>query len=130
MRLGAELRLAVNVPRPGFLHLFNLGSSGEVRRMLPRPGQRPTAVEPGRDILLSPTSSAQWIEEGPANGFPERVLAVVTVEARAVLPSCLHPSWNDSAYTRGFGLPVVESRLSAWPTAAWDWGYCEAAIEA
>jgi hypothetical protein len=130
LRIGNELHVVVSAPTRGYLHLFNLGSSGDVRRMLPRPGEPPSAVDPGRAHLSSPAPAIPWIEKGPANGFPERVLAVVTAEPKAVPPSCLHPSWNDLAYTRGFGPPVIEPRLSAWPAATWSWGFCEALLEA
>lgn len=130
LRLGHELHVVVTTPRRGYLHLFNLGSSGEVRRMLPRPGEPPAALEPGRAHLALPAPGQPWVEKGPLNGHPERVLAVVTAEAKAVPASSLHPSFSDAAFTRGgFSAPVVDAVLPAWPAATWSWGFCEARVE-
>jgi hypothetical protein len=128
VRLGHELHVVVSAPTAGYLHLFNLGSSGDVRRMLPRPGDSPTALEAARAHLASPAPAMPWVEKGPLNGFPERVLAVVTSQLQAVPPSSLHPSFNDAAYARGFGPAVIDGLLAAWPGSAWSWGCCEARI--
>src|SRR6185312_4354837 len=109
LRLGHELHVVVTSPRRGYLHLFNLGSSGDVRRMLPRPDGAPVLLEPGCAHLASPAHSTPWVENGPLNGHPERVLAVVTAEPRALAASCLHPSFNDAAFSRGFSAPRVET---------------------
>lgn len=130
IRVGNELHVIVHSPRRGYLHLFNLGSSGDALRMLPRADEQPVLLEPGQAHLASPVPSQPWIEKGPVNGFPERVLAVITSERKALPPSCLHPSWNDAAYARGLGPPMVEALLSAWPAAVWCWGLAEAAVQA
>jgi hypothetical protein len=129
LRLGQELHVVLSAPTRGYLHLFNLGSSGEVRRMLPRPGELPAVLEADRACLALPSPSMPWVEKGPLNGFPERVLAVVTTQPQAVPPSCLHPSFNDAAYARGFGPPIIDALLAAWPSATWSWGACEARLE-
>lgn len=128
LRVGHELHVVVHSQQRGYLHLFNLGSSGDVLRMLPRPGEQPVLLEPGQARLASPAPSQPWVEKGPVNGFPERVLAVITSERKALPPSCLHPSWHDAAYARGFGPPVVDALLTAWPPSAWSWGICEADV--
>jgi hypothetical protein len=86
-------------------------------------------LEAGRSFLASPAAGQTWVEKGPVNGFPERVLAIVTAQARSVPLSSLHPSWSDAAYSRGFGTPVVDSLVSAWPVTEWSWGLAEAAVE-
>lgn len=128
LHLGQELQVVVSSPQSGYLHLFNLGSSGEVRRMLPRPGAAPAALAPGHPYLALASPDSPWIEKGPLNGFPERVLAIVTTEPNSVLPSALHPSFNDTAVARGFSPPVIASLLSAWPIPTWSWGIGEALL--
>lgn len=129
LRVGEGLHVLIDAPAAGHLHLFNLGSSGNARRMLPRPGEAPPRVEANRVFLASPAGDAGWVEQGPANGFPERVLAVITAEPASLPATCLHPSWDDAALARGFEAPLVEPMLSAWPAQAWAWGICEAPVE-
>ena len=57
------------------------------------------------------------------------MLAVVTAQPQAVPPSCLHPSFNDDAYARGLGPPIIDALLAAWPSSTWSWGSCEADME-
>jgi hypothetical protein len=129
LRLGHELHVVVTSARRGYLHLFNLGSSGEARRMLPRPGETPVLLEPGRAHLASAAPGAPWVEQGPVNGFPERILAIVTAQSSSVPASFLHPSFSDAAVARGFSPPMVDALLAAWPAADWAWGDCEARVE-
>jgi len=140
LRPGEELHVVVDTPRSGYLHLFNLGTSGEVSKLLPEPGVR-ALVAAGRAYLASPGAGVTaffpegpraepWVEHGPANGFAERVLAVVTTEDRPLSASRLHPAWGEAAYAgflaaSGFAVASIEPVLGAWPASAWSWGYCE-----
>jgi hypothetical protein len=140
LRPGEELHVVVDAPRSGYLHVFNLGTSGEASKLLPEPGLR-APVEAGRAYLASPGAGVTpffpegplaeaWVEHGPANGFAERVLAVVTTEDRPLSASRLHPAWGEGASvgplaTSGFAAASIEPVLSAWPASTWSWGYCE-----
>lgn len=129
LRVGHELHVVVTASRRGYLHLFNLGTSGDARRMLPRPNEAPALLEPGRAYLASASGTTPWIEQGPVNGHPERILAIVTAQPSSVPASLLHPSFSDGAVVRGFSPPMVDALLAAWPAADWAWGCCDARVE-
>jgi len=128
----------------GYLQVFNLGSSGEVNQLIPDRAQPAVWVEAGQTYLVStgaaiaPVSAERpplspWVEQGPVNGFPERILAVVTSANLALAPRDLHPGWSGPTSTAarkstGFGAPRVEAVLSARPMGSWSWGVAEAAV--
>jgi hypothetical protein len=151
LNLGDEIHVVIDSSFGGYLHVFNLGSSGEVTPIVPEPRQLPVRIEPGVGYLIStgaaivPVSSeppplSPWVEQGPVNGFPERLLAVVTAEPIRLTPSDLHPAWGGAEslaqparpeaalHLAGFGIARVETTLSGRPTAGWAWGVAEAAV--
>jgi hypothetical protein len=144
LRVGDDIHVIVDAPVSGYLWVFNLGSSGEVDRIVPERLEPAAAVKAGQSYLVStgaaiapvssePPPASPWMEQGPANGFPERILAIVTAENTPLAPSSLHPAWSGSgpAPTRpaaGFGAPRIEATLGARPTRSWAWGVAEAAV--
>jgi len=144
LRVGDDLHVVVDAPVSGYLWMFNLGSSGEVSQIVPDRMQPASRVNAGQSYLVStgaaiaPVSSepppvSPWVEQGPVNGFPERILAIVTAENTPLAASSLHPAWSGSrpAPNRpaaGFGAPRIEATLGARPTHGWAWGVAEAAV--
>lgn len=144
LRVGDELHVVVDSPVSGYLWVFNLGSSGEVNRIVPDRIQPAARVAGGQSYLVStgaaiapvsaqPLPPSPWVEQGPVNGFPERILAIVTTENTPLAPCSLHPAWNGSGPPRnrpagGFGSPRIEATLGGRPISGWAWGVAEAAV--
>jgi hypothetical protein len=145
LHIGDEIHVVVQPPVAGFLHVFNLGSSGEVSLLIPAGDASPVKVEAHQPYLVStdgPVAAvtaeeppmSPWIEEGPVNGYAERILAVVTASS-APLPACeLHAAWSGAPTARpsavGFGAPQIEATLAARPPALWAWGLAEVTVQA
>jgi len=144
LRLGDEIHVVIESSAAGYLHVFNLGCSGEASVMIPDRLQPPVRVEAYQAYLVStgaaiaPLASvgapiSPWVEEGPVNGYPERILAVVTTENTPLPASELHPAWSGPAAPvsvsgTGFGAPQIESSLGGRPPAGWAWGLAEVAV--
>ena len=71
---------------------------------------------------------------GRANGYPERILAIVTKENICIKASDLHQAWDcfDHSFRRNDGWENVEKKNSwFWELSQgeWEWGHIEAVVK-
>jgi serine/threonine protein kinase len=55
VRTGDRLRIEVEVDRPGYVTVFNVGPTGNLTRLHPPPGGRPAVAEPRRPLRIGGT---------------------------------------------------------------------------
>lgn len=141
LHVGERLVLRIRSKKAGRLHLFNLGTSGNVSVLFPYRGwnvdneiQADFDYEaPGNLIPASFFPDGAWVENGPIsdeNDLPERLLAVVTDPAVRLNPMDLHESLGRLT-TRG-GIAAVEEtvgRLFMLPGGSWSFGLLEIWVE-
>jgi len=148
LRVGEHMHLVVNSDRPGYLHMFNLGMSGSVAKLFPHTPEKAQYIPAGRRLFItqtgvSPFTTGPYRElgdssnpqtQGKANGYPERILAVVLDSHVNVKAGDLHPDWTkfDTTY-RGTGSWGVVRDETSWfwhlPSATWTWGIIEIPVE-
>jgi hypothetical protein len=151
--VGEYLHFLVVSTFPGHLHLFNFGTDGDVARLYPLPEKESQYVAPCHWRYVSgPDGSAKALyrEQGPANIYPERIIAIITRENIPLKPSDLYPGWDiydgvspviEMCGARGgrgdvgaddddFGQP---DRSADWfwdrPTEDWQWGLIEVPVK-
>lgn len=127
LRVGEHIHIAVESNFAGFLHLFNFGTDGRVAKLFPHSPESALEVPASKTVFVTPSQGCSpFVKEriafremgdghanqvGKANGYPERVFALVMARKVAVEAGDLHPDWHvfDSSY-RGVG------------ESAWDQG--------
>jgi len=148
LRVGEHMHLVVNSDQPGYLHMFNLGMSGSVAKLFPHAPKDALPITAGRRFFItqsgvSPFTSGPYRELGDssnprqlgkANGYPERILAIVVGDHVNVKASDLHPDWAkfDTTYRGTGGWGVVQDETSwFWhlPSVTWTWGIIEIPVE-
>jgi hypothetical protein len=118
LRIGEIIEFVITSPRSGFVHLYDLGTSGTVLRLGPSQEYPDNRVEKDVEFTIPsaricPLPAGQtWQVTGPttaATGEPERLLVLVTQEDGAIAIEDLHPGLTGrDLYTRSAkGLPGV-----------------------
>ena len=130
-------------PRSGYVHLFNLGTSGTVAKLTPTELGEDNRVESERSFLLP---SEKLIDLAKGRGFgvsmsaqyehvqPERLLVIVTNEDREVNAEDLDPLFenlmrpNQTVGRKRGGIDIDCGAVSAifeWPAESWEYGLLE-----
>jgi len=142
LTVGEHIRFEGVSPMTGYVHLFNLGTSGKCIKLAPSEECPNNRIEAGRVLELpseqfvrmSDFKNGVWFEEGPTTaeaGHPERILAIVTREDIELECEDLHPDLESHRlYTArgargpGFGGPVQRNRarLFQLPPDSWEYG--------
>ena len=87
-RLGEAVSIFISAPEPCYLTLFNIGSSGRVRVLLPNAAQPRNLLPAGTPVVFpGPGSHLELTPIGPAG--VETVTAVCTADNRPVIPAAL-----------------------------------------
>lgn len=123
--IGQNLRLTVNSPRDGWLHLFNLGTSGVCETLSSEPLQvykgEPKGIpdeDPNQGYPVLPPTSGQ-------HGQPERLLVLVTDSDYALSLQDLDPDLRHQTGTRGtFAAPPTTERPRLFRLPLDTWDYC------
>lgn len=125
--VGDVIRCRIRSPYDGWLHLFNLGSGGEIQYLVPsRPDDPGLFLRAGQVVRIN---SKPWREDGPptaVSGLPETFLAVVTREKMPVRLSDLHLLLADKEKyigTRGGFSGVQDVGSVPFDLPADSWGY-------
>lgn len=148
LRVGEYMHVVVTSERPGYLHMFNLGMSGSVAKLFPHTPDRAQYIMGGKRLFItqgnaSPFTSGMYRELGDssntsqlgkANGYPERLLAIVIDEHVNIKAGDFHPSWSvfDASYRSAENWGTVQDDTSwFWklPPSAWSWGIIEVPVE-
>jgi serine/threonine protein kinase len=113
VRTGERLRIEVEVDRPGYVTVFNVGPTGNLTRLHPPPGGRPAAAEPRR-----PQRIGETVLTLPAGR--ERLVAVwsrepLTVQLADVLGQVSAPG----PYRATRDIALLEESVHALPADAW-----------
>ena len=120
IKINETLHVQVNSPVTGYLHLFNFGTTGDASRLIPIQGELPYQLPANQPTLI--------------NGFPERLLVIITKEQVTLEASDLHPDWanlyNGAASRGGWNVIDRKAKVFELPMDKWSWGLCEAAVEA
>ncbi|HOX04537.1 MAG TPA: DUF4384 domain-containing protein [Candidatus Paceibacterota bacterium] len=150
LRVGDYLHILVESDRSGYLHMFNLGMSGRVAKLFPHSPESTRWIPAQRTLLVTPNEGMSpfveaaepyqekgdsYGDNGRANGYPERLLAVVTDRQVAVEAGDFHVDWLgfnahyrglDSEWDRG---AVTDSLTGRFETKhgreGWGWGLFE-----
>jgi hypothetical protein len=144
--VGEEHIFRASSPRAGYFHLFDLGSSGTCKKILPAPGYMDNTTRADQDFMLPPQSSdaamEKWIGmkvSGPVTaeaGQLNHLLVIVTAEDLVLGVAdldgrlFLRPE-GVSRSGAGFGSRVETgvSKLFQLPVGSWDYGLISFAIE-
>jgi len=148
LRVGEHMHLVVNSNRPGYLHMFNLGMSGSVAKLFPHMPDQAQYIPAGRRLFITQSGASPFTRGpyrelgdssdprtlGKANGYPERILAIVVDSHVNIKASDLHPDWAkyDTSYRDAGGWGVVQDETSwFWhlPSVTWTWGIIEIPVE-
>lgn len=156
IRIGEFAHLCVENCWSGYLHVFNIGTNGGVRRLTPPASHLPKPISENRPVLVTPNGAGSIYmaghepcrelgdsggnELGRANGYPERVLAMVTAKRVEIETGDLHPDWKSlcaagraatsDSWTQGEVTPAKEPRFpSRLAPGDWAWGLVEAKVE-
>lgn len=145
LHVGDYLHLTATSEVDGYLHMFNLGTSGTVSKLFPHHPDAAQEVPANvRQFItggeLSPFRQEPYRElgdsendsPGRANGYPERLLGIVTRENIRVRQSDLFPDWRafDTLF-RSAGWGVVQDQADwfwSLPEGAWEWGCIEVPV--
>jgi hypothetical protein len=138
LRVGEYMHLAVASTFAGYIHMFNIGTSGDVAKLFPKGEHEGQYLPVSRWQYVSEALTGMrrvYQERGPVTGYPERLLAVIVRDGGIPLaPADLYPDWvtNDrrGEGARGQGVSDdawgVADRASEWfwdlPAEAWQWG--------
>jgi hypothetical protein len=111
LNIGEEYTIRLFSHRSGYVHVFNLGSSGSVEKMFPNtagvPGKSANRITADIPLLVSNFSgNTGWEEMGPESavaGNPEGLLVVLTKDDVTLHEQHLHIDLNQYAAkgTRG-----------------------------
>jgi hypothetical protein len=120
LNIGEEYSIKLFSQRSGYVHVFNMGSSGTVEKMFPNtgvPGKPANRITADIPLLVSNFSgNTGWEEMGPesaAAGNPEGLLVVLTKDDVTLHEQNLHIDLNRYAAkgTRG-GLGIESQGIS------------------
>ena len=139
--IGETIRLDVRPDRDGFLQIWNLGTSGSVKRLLPDPalGIAECRVEAGRpysmpgNLLPLPPPNDRIHVNGPTTaktGLADILLIILTRNPVEIDPSSLGAA-RPAFSTRGCRFDAVEegiSSLSELPEEDWTYGLLETEV--
>ncbi|MCC5840625.1 MAG: hypothetical protein JJT96_10920 [Opitutales bacterium] len=146
IRVGDYLHVAARSEVEGYLHFFNLGVSGDVCKLFPESPASAARVAPGVSCFITENEGGSpfmeeaeaFLEDGDderrANGYPERLLALVTPRLLGVAATDLHPDWEGPAGTRGGdpweGFAIATGHPAGFwgQPEAWEWGWWEAPV--
>lgn len=121
--VGEHIHISMESGVSGFLHLFNLGTNGDVARLSPPENEPPREIPAGRHLLITPHHGVSPFVAhrtpyrelgdsaggclGKANGYPERLLALVLKSPVLVEADDLHPEWRVFQHRyRNAGSPI------------------------
>lgn len=142
LRIGEFVRFEGRSPVDGYVHLFNLGTSGTCVKLAPSDAFPDNHV-PARRVFEMPSDQfvgddvfpdGIWPEEGPTTfetGHPERLLVIVTCDNISLELEDLHPRLcgrdlyeQRAARGPGFAGPVQTGRpkLFQLDPARWEYG--------
>ncbi len=145
LRIGESVEFAGTAPRPGHLHLFDLGTSGTCIKLMPSKEFPDNLVQAGEEFRI-PSELRLAAERlpggafrvvGPASaecGKPERLLAIITQDDADLQIEDLHPKLRGRdlltrCAARGpafTGPPRVDTaKLFRIPPERWDCGVLE-----
>lgn len=148
LHVGDYLHVAVTSPVSGVLHLFNLGTSGTVAKLLPHAKASTQRVAANTRYFVTGGMASTFRQDpyiergasanggpGRANGFPERLLAIVETgaETPGVEATDLNPEWSrfNAVYrgTKGnWTSGPAATRPDFWSRPDWVWGYIEVPV--
>jgi len=151
--IGDFLHIVVQSDRAGFLHLFNFGTSGDVARLFPHHSDSAIRIPQTSQVFVTATHGRSPFSDekqpyrevgdsvtdslGNANGYPERLLAIVTSNKAGIAADGFDPEWSCYAtrYRGATGWDQVfdtaEERASFWtqmPLDEWEWGLLEVPV--
>ncbi len=99
LKVGEYIEFHGKMPCDGYLHLFNLGTSGRCMKLFPS-NKHPNDLERAGAVFWVPSKSrcdipvVEFIEKGPTTaemGKPERLLTIVTHDRIHLQIEDLHP---------------------------------------
>lgn len=141
LSVGAHVRFEGYSPVMGYVHLFNLGTSGQCVKLAPSEMCPKNWLEAGeifelpseQFVRMEDFPEGVWVEEGPATaatGQPERMLIIVTRYDIELECEDLHPDLQQrqlyasrGASTSGFGGPVRRNRAKLFELEPDQWEY-------
>jgi serine/threonine protein kinase len=113
LRTGDRLRIEVEVDRPGYVTVFNVGPTGNLTRLHPPPGSRPAVAEPQRPLRVGET-----VLTSPAG--TERLVAVWSREPLTVrLEDVLGEGSAPGPYRATRDITLLEESVHELPADAW-----------
>jgi serine/threonine protein kinase len=113
VRTGDRLRIEVEVDRPGYVTVFNVGPTGNLARLHPRPGGSPAVAEPGHLLRIGET-----VLTPPAG--TERLVAVWSREPLTVrLEDVLGQVNAPGPYRATRDIALLEESVHELPAEAW-----------
>jgi hypothetical protein len=140
LSVGAWITFSGLVPQAGYLHLFNLGTSGTCVKLSPSAEHPDNQVSPD-EVFELPSDQlydcqSHFEVQGPTteeSGEPERLLAILTLDDIDLRCHDLHPNLVDRDLLtpldrgRGFAGPVgaTTSRLLQLERSRWEYGLVE-----
>jgi hypothetical protein len=114
VRTGEHLRIEVEVDRPGYVTVFNVGPTGNLNRLYPPPGRRPALTTPGQPVRVGET-----VLTPPAG--PERLVAVWSREPLTVrLEDVLGRVSGPEPYRATRDIVLLEESVQELPGGAWQ----------
>ena len=151
--IGDFLHIAVQSERSGFLHLFNFGTSGDAAKLFPHQSDSAIRIPQGSRFFVTATHGHSPFSEekqpyrevgdcltdslGHANGYPERLLAIVTTGRAGIWADSFDPEWScdEPRYRTAAGwdqvLDTSGAQASFWsqmPLDEWEWGLLEVPV--
>jgi serine/threonine protein kinase len=113
LRTGDRLRIEVEVDRPGYVTVFNVGPTGNLTRLHPPTGGRPAVAEPRRPVRVGET-----VLTPPAGS--ERLVAVWSREPLTVrLEDVLGQVSAPGPYRATRDIALLEESVHGLPADAW-----------
>ena len=151
LHVGEYVHIGLESRRSGFLHLFNFGTGGKPKRLIPNTSDAPlTELPADRLVFVTPNHGSsphlplrqtfrelgdrQGTRLGKANNFPEGILALITSGQIRIEAGDLHSDWRTSyrggsAWDQGEVLAGADAGLSRLlKSVDWDWGYLEVPV--
>jgi len=146
LQLGELVEFQGVAPNAGYVHLFNLGTSGTVYKLGPSRQYPHNRVERGERFILPSARLFQsqtggpWIMQPPTTqkcGEPERILTILTTDDTDLQITDLHPKLvGRDVYTpcpsRGPSFAAAArvdvAKLFSIPTERWEYGLLELGV--
>jgi hypothetical protein len=130
--VGERYSISITTQKPGFIHVFNLGSGGDVSKMFPLKGGL-CFLEAGIPLALPLAMGSDfWLETGPPTlqtGMGDGILIALTEEEVYLKPEDVH---CELGFFRGSMGPWTDgiSPLFSLPSDAVRFGYFEYEVRA